>query len=29
VTLVYYRLAGDAQAPASPGETYGGYQQTP
>jgi hypothetical protein len=29
VTLVYYRLAGDAQAPSSPGETYGGYQQTP
>ncbi len=29
VTLVYYRLAGEAQAPAAPGESYGGYQQTP
>ncbi len=29
VTLVYYRLAGDSQAPAAPGESYGGYQQTP
>jgi len=30
VTLVYYRLSGDAQAPAPPGgEGYGGYRQTP
>lgn len=30
VTLVYYRLSGDAQAPPPPGgESYGGYQQTP
>ena len=30
VTLVYYRLSGDAQAPPPPaGEGYGGSQQTP
>jgi hypothetical protein len=29
VTLVYYRLSGDAQAPSPPGEGYGGYQQMP
>src|SRR5579859_2220672 len=30
VTLVYYRLSGDAQAPPPPAnEGYGGYQQTP
>ncbi len=30
VTLVYYRLSGDSQAPPPPaGEGYGGYQQTP
>ncbi len=29
VTLVYYRLSGDAQAPSPGGENYGGYQQTP
>jgi len=28
VTLVYYRLAGDSQAPPPPGEGYGEYQQT-
>ena len=27
VTLVYYRLAGVSQAPAAPGENYGGYGQ--
>jgi hypothetical protein len=31
VTLVYYRLSGEAQVTAAPGggEAYGGYQQTP
>jgi hypothetical protein len=29
VTLVYYRLAGDAQAPPPVGGPYGGYQQSP
>ena len=29
VTLVYYRLSGNAQVPATPGENYGGYGQTP
>jgi hypothetical protein len=29
VTLVYYRLSGNAQVPAAPGENYGGYGQTP
>jgi hypothetical protein len=29
VTLVYYRLSGNAQVPAAPGESYGGYGQTP
>ncbi len=30
VTLVYYRLSGAEQVPTpSPGEGYGGYQQTP
>ena len=28
VTLVYYRLAGESQAPPPPGEGYGEYQQT-
>jgi hypothetical protein len=28
VTLVYYRLAGDSQAPPPPGAGYGEYQQT-
>jgi hypothetical protein len=29
VTLVYYRLAGDAQAPPPPAGGFGEYQQTP
>jgi hypothetical protein len=29
VTLVYYRLAGDPQAPPPPGEGFGEYQQMP
>ncbi len=29
VTLVYYRLSATSQVPAAPGETYGGYGQTP
>jgi len=29
VTLVYYRLSGNAQAPEAPGDSYGGYQQSP
>src|SRR6185437_13855310 len=29
VTLVYYRLSGNAQVPAAPGENYGGYGRTP
>jgi hypothetical protein len=29
VTLVYYRLAGDSQAPPPPGEGFGEYQQMP
>jgi hypothetical protein len=29
VTLVYYRLSADTQAPSVPGESYGGFGQTP
>ena len=29
VTLVYYRLSADIQAPTAPGESYGGFGQTP
>src|SRR5690348_17551438 len=29
VTLVYYRLSANAETPSVPGETYGGFGQTP
>jgi hypothetical protein len=29
VTLVYYRLSGNAPTPPVPGQSYGGYQQPP
>jgi hypothetical protein len=29
VTLVYYRLSAVTQAPTAPGESYGGFGQTP